>query len=403
MKELCFAEFARCLKAAIQPPNDDKSIVELLLSWITDKDSVLDKKGDPICIVPSLISDLLNRKVDVPKAIKKACMTAKAIEEAIDYCQTRIIPCLNPVLRADMFEAMWKMVSADESMATKNKEKLASLLESEEEGKFLGWLLIYVINRENRICNTPVASDDIPLLAEANYECPLCHTQLVEYIKKKPVKKYEVVELYPSDISNRDTEFDSISKPDHLDSPENKLVLCLKHAQEYGIDPTVKEYMNLKEIKERLSSAYFLRIDINDSVLEEEIQSILVGLGKITDETKLIELPLKALRLDQKILPQNHLLKNDVMTRVIRYYNFIDDLFSAMDRDGTGDFDLIASEVKVAYGRLDDGKLSQEEIVDRLADWIRIKSGVGIQNLRACHIVVAYFIQNCEVFREISK
>ena len=74
-----------------------------------------------------------------------------------------------------------------------------------------------------------------------------------------------------------------------------------------------------------------------------------------------------------------------------------------MDRDGTGDFNLIASEVKLAYQKLDNGLLSQDEIVNGLAEWIKNKSGVGSKNMRACHIVVAFFIQNYEVFREISK
>ena len=74
-----------------------------------------------------------------------------------------------------------------------------------------------------------------------------------------------------------------------------------------------------------------------------------------------------------------------------------------MDRDGTGDFNLIASEVKLAYQKLDNGLLSQDEIVNGLAEWIKNKSGVGSKNMRACHIVVAFFIQNGEVFREISK
>ena len=45
MTELCFAEFAKCLQSAMQPPNDDKDVVELLLGWITDMPSVVDKKG----------------------------------------------------------------------------------------------------------------------------------------------------------------------------------------------------------------------------------------------------------------------------------------------------------------------------------------------------------------------
>ena len=73
-----------------------------------------------------------------------------------------------------------------------------------------------------------------------------------------------------------------------------------------------------------------------------------------------------------------------------------------MEREGTGDFELIASEVKIAFKKLDNGTLSQDEIVEYLAEWIKNKTGVGNQHITACRIVVAYFIQNCEVFNEIS-
>ena len=403
MTELCFAEFARCLQSAMQPPNDDKDVVELLLGWITDMPSVVDKKGNPVHIAPSLISDLLNRKVDVPKAIKNACTTRKILTEAKKHCECQVLPYLNPIVSDDMFEAMEKAVEGDEIIATKKKKELASLLENGKEAEFLGQLLIYVINRENRLSNTPVVSEDIPLLAEADFECPICHAPLVEYVKNTPVKKYEVVKLYPDNTTAFATEFALIPRPKRLDAPGNKIALCRDHAEEYTIEPTADDYDRLREIKDRLAAAYSLRVDINDSALEDEIQNVLYGLAGITDDTELKELPLDALRLDQKILPENHLLKNDEMTRVLRYYNFIDDLFSAMDRDGTGDFDLIASEIETAYKKLDNGQLSQDEIVNQLAEWIKNKSGVGSKNMRACHIVVAYFIQNCEVFREISK
>ena len=115
-----------------------------------------------------------------------------------------------------------------------------------------------------------------------------------------------------------------------------------------------------------MAAAYSLRVDVNDSALEDEIQNVLYGLAGITDDTELKELPLDALRLDQKILPENRLLKNDEMTRVLRYYNFIDDLFSAMDRDGTGDFDLIASEVATAYKKLDNGQIGRASCRERV-------------------------------------
>ena len=180
-------------------------------------------------------------------------------------------------------------------------------------------------------------------------------------------------------------------------------MVCCDHAEEYATEPTVEDYTKLKTLKDQLASTHHLLLDINDIALEDEIQDVLYGLAGITDDAKLIELQLEALHLDQKILPENHLLKNDEITRVLRYYNYINNIFSTMDRDGTGDFNLIASEVKLAYQKLDNGLLSQDEIVNGLAEWIKNKSGVGSKNMRACHIVVAFFIQNCEVFREISK
>lgn len=403
MTELCFSEFAKCLQTALQPPNDDKDVVTLLLEWITDLPGVVDKKGNTIYIAPSLISDLMKRKVDVPKAIKNACTTREILKLSEEHCKDCVMSCLNPVLSDDMFQAMARCVDEDEVIAAKKKKELTALLEKGKEAEFLGQLLIYVINRENRILKTPVESNDIPLLAEAGYECPICHAQLVGYIRKTPFKKYTITKIYPDDISGLEEEFSQVKKPRKPDAPDNLIALCRDHAEEYELEPSFEDYSKLRELKDRLHSNYALSIDVNGAALEEEIQSVLYGLAGITNETELKELSMDALRLDQKILPENRLLRNDEMTRVLRYYNFIDDFFSAMDRDGTGDFDLMASEVATAFRMLDSGNLSQDEIVNQLAEWIRNKSGVDNRYLRACHIVVAYFIQNCEVFDEISE
>lgn len=403
MTKLCFAEFAKCIKHALQPPNDDKDVIDILLGWITEKSNVVDKKGNPVYLAPSLVSDLLNRKVDVPRTIKNVCTTRKILAEAKEHCKNHILPYLNPVVRDDMFEDMCKTVSNDDLMANKTKKELASFLDNGKEAEFLGHLLIYVINRDNRKFNTPVISDDIPLLAEVNFECPICNAPLVDNIKDTPVKRYKVIKIYPENASSFSSEFAQIPSPKQIDAPTNKIALCRDHAEEYELVPTVEDYKKLNGIKNRLVAVRSLRVNINDAALEDEIQNVLLGLADITDETVLQELPLEALRLDQKILPENSLLKSDEMIRILRYYNYINDLFAAMDRDGTGNFDLIASEIKVAYKKLANGPLSQDEIVNQLAEWIKIKSKVGSKNIRACHIVVAYFIQNCEVFHEISK
>ena len=48
---------------------------------------------------------------------------------------------------------MGKAVEADEIIAAKKKKELTALLENGKEAEFLGQMVIYVINRENRISN----------------------------------------------------------------------------------------------------------------------------------------------------------------------------------------------------------------------------------------------------------
>ena len=179
----------------MQPPNDDKDVVELLLGWITDMPSVVDKKGNPIHIAPSLVSDLLNRKVDVPKAIKNICSTRKVLTEAKKHFEYQVLPYLNPIVSDDMFEAMGKAVEGDEIMASKKKKELASLLENGKEAEFLGQLLMYVINRENRLSNKPVVSEDIPL--QLTRLPVIAHDSvMLKHIEDDAIEK--IVELYAS-------------------------------------------------------------------------------------------------------------------------------------------------------------------------------------------------------------
>jgi hypothetical protein len=400
--QLCFATFAKSLQAAMQPPNDDKDVVDTLLGWITDKESVVDKKGNPIHLASSLISDLMNRKVDVPKAIKNACTSASLLSEAIAHFRTVIIPYLNPYVSDDLYETLINTIHDDRDISSKKKNSLQKLYDADKNSEFLANLLLYVINRTNRLATTPLEINDIPLLAEAGYECPTCHAPLVEYVKTTAVKRYGIVSLYPIDLIGHEAEFEGVTPPIRLDAFDNRIALCRDHAEDYRVEPTREDYIKLRDIKDRMVANYALRADVNDMALEDEIQTVLFGLVGDINEDALVELPMEALRIDQKISPDNHMLKNDETTRVLRYYNFINDMFAAMERDGTGDFELIASEVNTAYKKLDNGTLSQEEIVNQLAEWIKNKSQVGSKFIRACHIVVAYFIQNCEVFREIS-
>lgn len=69
--------------------------------------------------------------------------------------------------------------------------------------------------------------------------------------------------------------------------------------------------------------------------------------------------------------------------------------------------DEIASDIHKVYKRLKEYGLGKSEIVNKLAEWILVKTNLDhkdIDYLRAAEIMVAYYIQNCQVFEdETSK
>ena len=338
-----------------------------------------------------MISDLLKRKIDVPKSIKDVCTTGKIIDKSIAHFEKTIIPYLNPTLSDDMYEQMRDMIMEDFIISLKKRNELLTLLEYGEKAEFLAKLFIYLIHRDNKNIkednDKPIAiseeiDDDIFLLFEVGFECPKCHVPLIEKIKDRNIKKYEIIQI---NLNN---------------SENNKIALCKNHAEQYKINATEEDYIELQNLKTNSIKLYNLKRNISNFSLEEDIREVIIGLSKITDNTKLEELSLEALKIDQKIY-NNYLLKQNEISNILRYYNYIDNIFKDMERLHTGSFDLIASEIKIAYKKLNKEALSQEEIINQLTEWIKNKSKV--ENRLSCHIVVSYFIQNCEVFDEISK
>lgn len=308
MADLCFAEFAKCIQRGLQPPNNDKDVVVLLLGWITERSEVVDRKGEPVQLRPSMISDLMNRRVNVHQSIKDACSTEGILEDAVNHFERNVIPFLNPFIQYDMFEELHQLIESADNAARRTKEQYIHLLQEERYAEFLARLLMYVIHRPN----------------------------------------------YIEDVATRD-------------------------------HPSDKTKLDVME----------------GGVLEMEIREVIMGLSDVHENTPLEELPLTALRLDKKIRQDNQLLLQTETAFAMKYYNYINDLFAHVERREAGTFNLIASEIDVAYRTLEREHLSQEEIVYRLEQWVMRRSGVGIDRLEACRVVIAFFIQNCEVFREI--
>ena len=102
-------------------------------------------------------------------------------------------------------------------------------------------------------------------------------------------------------------------------------------------------------------------------------------------------------------IPDDVVLKDDVTRWVLKYYKYIEKQFSDLDTTGITRFSVIASQIKLAFEKLDAlGTMTQKQIFNRLSLWVVDKIGYSIDNLNVVNIITAFFVQNCEVFYEIS-
>ena len=85
------------------------------------------------------------------------------------------------------------------------------------------------------------------------------------------------------------------------------------------------------------------------------------------------------------------------------YYHFVRKHLSELD-DAGSNFKIIANQVQNYYLKLARSKgKSQSDIYYDIVDWIMHKLSLSNDYRIACEIVVSFFVQNCEVFDEISK
>lgn len=148
------------------------------------------------------------------------------------------------------------------------------------------------------------------------------------------------------------------------------------------------------QLKTDLSRSYAASSAIDSIYLEEEIRTVVSSLTSLTNEENLTKLSYDALHVAEKMSEANRILVTQIQLQVVLYYTYIQKLFS----DSGADFQLICSEVKTASRKLENSGLPYEEVINRLSGWFMNHAQLGGSSKQACDIVVAFFIQNCEVF-----
>ncbi len=241
------------------------------------------------------------------------------------------------------------------------------------------------------------------LLDEAGCRCPLCGKRLLIGGSKEPLPAFVCQNIIPAHYTQSfkvSCESAGFKFPDP-DSLASLIALCPTCAMEYCSNPTPEMYTQLMSAKYQMRTRAELTDTLDRINIEDGIIDLLNSLGSLGQEYDFTEASKNAIAIAKKIYPEERLLENEVSTNVLLYYRFIEEKLQQLNDEGILDFEQVCIQIRGCFLRLDKAGFSQSQIVESMAKWLADKT--GFEDILACRVVVAFFIQACEVFREITE
>lgn len=314
-----------------------------------------------------------------------------------------LIPELSPLLMLDFKSKLITLINNDESISQAKKADFNNLYESDELAVFLKGVFLYAIKKPNVTATETPPKDEIEYLVETNRTCALCGNVVYKTTKKKTLYNYVVADIYPSILADDLVDaFDEIKpKPVDPEAKQNKICLCPTCATHYSLSPTIVEYKKLVEKKKVLLKKNGIKEKIDVISLDEEIDDVLKKLKNIRMTPKIQELRKIPLEINEKI-QNNDILRDRILDDVNRYYYFVRDALIQIDGKAI-EFQIIANSFQNCYFKLKQEELEQEEIYNKITNWMLDKLELSDNYRTACQIIVSFFVQNCEVFDAITQ
>lgn len=247
-----------------------------------------------------------------------------------------------------------------------------------------------------------VQDTDIIFLQEVGNKCPLCNKKLIVTKHGKKLPQYRIMSIYPENIG-KDIKYklDAIKKaPIDMGADENKIPLCLTCANSYEMDPTLDDYKILVKIKAQALNTAQLDQNLQNANLEKQIRVIVKKISEFKDEDlKIYDVGMDPVTIKEKI-PESLMLRLSVTNKVQFYYNIINQQFVDFSESSELDFSIVAFQFSIAYKKIHKFRHTREEQFQSMVSWMQQKLNLTDSYKTACETMIAFFIQNCEVFEK---
>ena len=123
-------------------------------------------------------------------------------------------------------------------------------------------------------------------------------------------------------------------------------------------------------------------------------------MANISDE-ELANLNYDPVYLTNKFEKSESLLKKRVESYVHSYFPYVRDCLKEIDgKDGFNE-QVLAGQIRNCYLKMRDNCINKSVIFSQMSDWLNNKTQLISRD--ACEVIIAFFVQNCEVFDEITQ
>ena len=248
----------------------------------------------------------------------------------------------------------------------------------------------------------PTEAEQQLFLKEVSFTCPLCGKDLRNRKQKKSNKLYQIAHIFPNVPT--DEQYKTFGELPRLgensESYENRIALCKDCHDQQDYHTTQEEYLNLLQKKKQFLKSMELREATFTMGLEDEIADVVKKICGLKED-ELEKLNYSPVKLAKKFVAEELLLKNLVSMYVTNYYPYIRELFK--NQEGINGFrlDTLSLQIKSCFTKLNAITEDKTAIFNQLVDWVTIKTCTTSKE--AGQAVVSFFVQNCEVFYEITE
>lgn len=249
---------------------------------------------------------------------------------------------------------------------------------------------------------SPSEAEQQLFLKEVHFNCPLCGKDLRNRKQKKSNKLYEIAHIYPN--SPTQEQFEALTGlerlGDNTEAFENKVALCKDCHEIQDYHTSCDDYLALLQKKK----VYLQETALNEVTftlgLENDISEVIKKICCLRDD-EFSKLNYSPVPITNKFAMDERILKLRISMYVTEYYPYIRELFREME--GKNGFRLLVlnMQIKCCFAKMEIITNDKNAIYEQIVDWVYIKT-LSISR-PACEAVVAFFVQNCEVFHEIAK